>query len=397
VRSCRPRRLVSLVLGVVGTAILWGGSPAVAAAKPEFQMPFACGERWEGSTRPSHSPSSLAVDWNRDAYDLGKIAVASAPGVVTSVVNLGNRSYGRYVVIDHGGGWTTLHAHLSAFLVTVGQHVDQGQPIALVGNSGGSSGAHLHYEQRLNKVDRHAEFNARSFVYGSWLKSHNCVDVPVVGDWNGDRLSDVGVFGRQPVAGVYRLRMPDGTRQAVTLGLPTDTPVVGDWNGDGQSDLGVWRATTQTFFKMADSGKKTAVVFGSRSSLPVVGDWDGDGLDDVGVFEPPTATFLLRDGSGSYSSRYFGTTAGLPIAGDWDGDGRDDVGVYDQATTTFRLAMSDDTVKTVVFGTTTGLPVVGHWNTDGRSDLGIWDPFTGTFTERLGPNRSTAVRFGRLR
>lgn len=395
--SVRRRYGLSSFVGGLVVATLVLAPTATAAAKPDFQMPFTCGDRWEGSTRPTHSPSSMSVDWNRDTRDEGKIVVATSPGTVASVIDLGDSSYGLYVVIDHGGGWTTLHAHLSAALVDVGQRVDVGQPIALVGNSGGSTGAHLHYEQRMNKVNQHAVFDAKRFNYNSWLTSRNCVDVPVVGDWNGDRTSDVGVFGRQPSAGVFRLRHADGSRQAVTLGRSTDTPLVGDWNGDGQSDLGVWNSVKGRFSLLADNGRITSFKFGARGSLAVAGDWDGDGLDDVATYRPATATWWLRDRLGHFTSKVFGSPGSLPVAGDWDGDGRDEVGVYNQSTASFSLAMPDGSTETVDFGKKKSLPVVGHWNGDGVSDVGVWNPTTGTFAKRLGPNRSESVRFGRTR
>ena len=55
-------------------------------------------------------------------------------------------SYGEYVVINHGNGWTTLYAHASALHVGVGQYVQQGQVIASVGSTGNSSGNHCHFE-----------------------------------------------------------------------------------------------------------------------------------------------------------------------------------------------------------------------------------------------------------
>jgi hypothetical protein len=381
----------------VAAAVLVVPQAQSAPAKPDFQMPFACGERWEGSTRPTHSPSSLAVDWNRDANDAGKIVVATARGTVSAVVNLGDRSYGLYVVVDHGGGWSTLHAHLSASLVVVGQRVDVGQPIALVGNSGGSSGAHLHYEQRLDTRNQHAVFDGRKFRYNSWLRSRTCVDVPVAGDWNGDRVSDVGAFGRQPSAAVYRMLHPDGSRQATTLGRPTDTPVVGDWNGDGQSDLGTYNLVKGRFNLLADNGRVTTFKFGKRGSLAVAGDWDGDGRDDVATYRPATATWWLRDRLGHFTSKVFGSPGALPVAGDWDGDGRDEIGVFTPATATFSLLMPDGTTQSVAFGKKKSLPVVGDWDGDGIADLGVWNPSTGTFAKRLGPKRTETVRFGRTR
>jgi murein DD-endopeptidase MepM/ murein hydrolase activator NlpD len=60
--------------------------------------------------------------------------------------------YGNVVVIDDGGGITTLYAHLSRVDVAVGQAVEQAQQIGLIGNTGASTGDHLHFEVRvLNK------------------------------------------------------------------------------------------------------------------------------------------------------------------------------------------------------------------------------------------------------
>ena len=59
-------------------------------------------------------------------------------------------SYGMYVVIDHGDGYSTLYGHCSAIYVYEGQQVSQGDVIAAVGSTGQSTGPHLHFEVRIN-------------------------------------------------------------------------------------------------------------------------------------------------------------------------------------------------------------------------------------------------------
>lgn len=58
--------------------------------------------------------------------------------------------YGNVIVIDHGGGISTLYAHQSSFAASLNQNVVQGQTIGYVGNSGNVTGAHLHWEVRVN-------------------------------------------------------------------------------------------------------------------------------------------------------------------------------------------------------------------------------------------------------
>ncbi|MFC7613844.1 M23 family metallopeptidase [Actinokineospora soli] len=137
-------------------------------------MPFPCGQVWSGQTRTDHSPAN-AIDFNR-TDDLGDPVVASAGGQVVRVENTGSDSYGRWIEIDHGSGWRSRYAHLSVQRVSVGQSVTRGQRIGDVGSTGGSSGPHLHFEQRLNGVAQRVVFNgSEAFYWGTRnYTSQNC-------------------------------------------------------------------------------------------------------------------------------------------------------------------------------------------------------------------------------
>ncbi|WP_051412108.1 M23 family metallopeptidase [Halonatronum saccharophilum] len=74
--------------------------------------------------------------------------IATGSGKV--VLSRNHGGYGRTVIIDHGYGYRTLYAHNNRLLVEVGDKVERGDVIALSGNSGRSTGPHLHYEVQYN-------------------------------------------------------------------------------------------------------------------------------------------------------------------------------------------------------------------------------------------------------
>lgn len=78
----------------------------------------------------------------------GATVIASNSGTV--IQSTYNSSYGNLVMIDHGGGIVTVYAHGSQRLVEVGQQVNKGERIMLVGSTGLSTGPHLHFEVRKN-------------------------------------------------------------------------------------------------------------------------------------------------------------------------------------------------------------------------------------------------------
>lgn len=117
---------------------------------PTFIKPISGGRltsRFGRRTAPTKGATSThnAVDWG---IPRGSSVVASSGGTVTKAGWGGG--YGYCIFIKHPGGAETRYAHLSKVQVSVGQTVKQGQKIGLTGNTGVSTGPHLHFELRLN-------------------------------------------------------------------------------------------------------------------------------------------------------------------------------------------------------------------------------------------------------
>jgi murein DD-endopeptidase MepM/ murein hydrolase activator NlpD len=88
----------------------------------------------------------------------GTPVVAHADGVVVFAGSEGG--YGKVLVVDHGYGVKTRYGHLSKFDVKLGEKVERGQQLGAVGNTGRSTGPHLHYEVRVNGIPE----NPRKFI-----------------------------------------------------------------------------------------------------------------------------------------------------------------------------------------------------------------------------------------
>ncbi|NJM13468.1 MAG: hypothetical protein HC889_17790 [Synechococcaceae cyanobacterium SM1_2_3] len=164
-------------------------------------------------------------------------------------------------------------------------------------------------------------------------------DLPIVGDWNGDGKTKIGVF--RPGAGAFYLDYngndiwdgcgsgPD--RCYTNFVLPGDSPVVGDWNGDGKAEIGVFRNNGLWFLDANGNGiwdgcgTDLCLSFGA-SGKPVIGDWNNDGKAKVGVFNNGT-WYLDYNGNGAwdgcsvdrcyYPPASLGLDTDFPVAGHW--------------------------------------------------------------------------------
>lgn len=146
--------VVAAVLAVFGWWAASGATPAAAtptqatqatqttaAARPDFRLPFACGETWQLQTYEGHAPDDKKLDMYRvGGQTLGASVVASAAGTVTEFFEPGG------LEINHGGGWFSVYLHMDRIDVRLGQQVSSGAQLGRLGLVGTTS-AHLHYEQ----------------------------------------------------------------------------------------------------------------------------------------------------------------------------------------------------------------------------------------------------------
>ena len=123
----------------------------------------------------------------------GSAIVAANSGKVIWAGNRGD-SYGNYVIIDHGGGVSTLYGHSSKVLVRTGQSVSRGQRIANVGSTGRSTGPHCHFEVRINGFRVSVVIIGNSQTYE---KNGRNTAVTAPSERNGFAGRYFGVFVRQ--------------------------------------------------------------------------------------------------------------------------------------------------------------------------------------------------------
>ncbi|WP_406864001.1 peptidoglycan DD-metalloendopeptidase family protein [Streptomyces sp. HUAS MG47] len=145
-RANMPRKMLDSLKDKALDFLGFGGGPGGAGgggwAKPvdaPYGTPFGKrGSMW-ASGRRGGLDFPAAVGAAVKAVASGRVSMAQSGG-----------PYGNHVMVNHGGGLTSLYAHLSRILTTVGKTVQQGQTIGRVGATGNVTGPHLHLEARLN-------------------------------------------------------------------------------------------------------------------------------------------------------------------------------------------------------------------------------------------------------
>ena len=172
-------------------------------------------------------------------------------------------------------------------------------------------------------------------------------DTPVTGDWSGDGTTKIGVF-RASIGWWFLDYNGNGqwdgcvTDRCYNFGTAEDTPVMGDWDGDGATEIGVFRKSIGWWFldyngdgTWSGCSADRCYNFGIAIDTPVTGDWNGDGKSEIGVFRPSIGWWFVDvngdgtwSGCGSDGCYNLGIAEDLPVTGDWNSDGFTEIGVF---------------------------------------------------------------------
>ncbi|WP_404473595.1 FG-GAP-like repeat-containing protein [Microbacterium aerolatum] len=290
---------------------------------------------------------------NHDGIDIsgqgGTPIVAAYDGVIKTRAS--NSGYGYYVDIEHTGGYVTRYAHMAAQgSVAIGSRVTRGQQIGVVGNTGASTGAHLHFEVWRNG-SVYTAIN-QGFVCLSTVARGNPIPLVFPGlstapistvnsaDYNGDGKADL-----LAVAGDSDLQFFAGNGRGGFLKPEIVTGAWGihrhlthaDLNADGRADMLVARSdgvleyyagnTTGGFGEFGTPGAGWYDLLHVTSGA----DYTGDGIQDVlGASASGVLTIYRGNGTGTLPGPHITVGSGwntirLIAGGDFNGDRHGDI------------------------------------------------------------------------
>ncbi|GAB3669436.1 hypothetical protein GCM10027589_36950 [Actinocorallia lasiicapitis] len=384
--NTRPVGFTAVLVLLLSMITVLFPAPAIAAG-PAFELPVPCGQRWTTSTHSEHKSQYMVDMISVSGTTQGTPALASEGGRVT--VSQFDGEAGNFIVIDHGGGWQTRYLHLDRRDVAVGNDVQRGRQIGLVGNTGSwTSGAHLHYEQKLNGVVVQATFNGHlvpvRWDYNQHFEtSANCGNTPapvrrpyasgrVVSGRSADGRLEVFAAAASGVHHAWQTAPNGGWSAWENLGGPQNAQLAIVPNADGRLELfALSNSTLDHIWQTApNAGWSNWQNFGTGGHRIAAGN-NADGRIEVfasnssGVFHrwqtSPTAWSGWTGTNGPANSRLAMETAP---------DGRLEVFALSDATFghLFQTAPSGGWGAWEDFGTG-GQEVTVNHNTDGRLEV----------------------------
>jgi uncharacterized delta-60 repeat protein len=157
-------------------------------------------------------------------------------------------------------------------------------------------------------------------------------DRPLVGELTG--LGDETQMLRRTQGGTVTWLRQSGTQQGSSMGavdggeLASDIPVVGDFDGDRREEIGYFRNGAWVTRDSQGMSTLTSFQWGAAGDIPVPEDYDGDGKDDYAIFRPSTGVWWINRSTEGWLIVKWGISSDIPVPADYDGDGKVDLAIY---------------------------------------------------------------------
>ncbi len=204
-------------------------------------------------------------------------------------------------------------------------------------------------------------------------------------DFNGDGKADMGVYWPVPGNGYFYVWPSDAAQGWMEYwAYQNEVSVVGDYDGDGLTDVATFNTKTAMWYVDRSSLGYREQQWGWAETIPVPGDYNGDGVTEMAVFYPAGGTWYIRDASGSMylgGPVQWGFNGAVPVPADYDGDGKTDIAIFSPASGRWYILQSSTLTMMsgapINWGWSTTHPVPADFNGDGKADLAVYYPAAG--------------------